>query len=118
VAARCGHRHRPRLPGGAADAPGPQCSIIVGNEVTSASPGSVQELHLVVFDIQQARADLISRGVDVSSTRSAVFHHAGVDGRVSGPEPERRSYGSFASFGDPDGNGWLLQEVHARLPGR
>ena len=101
--------------------PGSECSIIFGKGITSAVPGSVQGLQLVVFDIEAARAELIDHGVDVSELFhdvGGVFHHAGVEGRVSGPDPERRSYASFASFSDPDGNGWLLQEVKVRLPGR
>jgi catechol 2,3-dioxygenase-like lactoylglutathione lyase family enzyme len=101
--------------------PGSKCSIIFGNGITSAEPGSVEALQLAVFDIEEARADLVDRGVDVSELFhdvGGVFHHAGVEGRVSGPDPERRSYASFASFSDPDGNSWLLQELQARLPGR
>ncbi|HUO37341.1 MAG TPA: VOC family protein [Mycobacterium sp.] len=101
--------------------PGSECSIIFGKGVTSAVPGSVQGLHLVVVDIEAARGELIGRGVDVSELFhdvGGVFHHAGVVGRATGPDPERRSYGSFASFSDPDGNGWLLQEVKTRAPGR
>lgn len=101
--------------------PGSECSIIFGKGVTSAVPGSVQGLHLVVVDIEAARAELVGRGVDVSELFhdiGGVFHHAGVEGRASGPDPGRRSYGSFASFSDPDGNGWLLQQVKTRAPGR
>jgi catechol 2,3-dioxygenase-like lactoylglutathione lyase family enzyme len=101
--------------------PGSGCSIIFGTGLSSAAPGSVEGLHLVVFDIDQARAALVARGVDVSEVfhdAGGVFHHAGTEGRVSGPNPEGRSYGSFASFSDPDGNGWLLQEIKERLPGR
>ena len=93
--------------------PGSPCSIHVGTGITSAVPGSAQGLYLVVSDIAAARAELVDRGVDVSE----VFHR-GPEGRVSGPDPARRSYASFASFTDPDGNGWLLQEITARLPGR
>ena len=89
------------------------CSIAFGKGLTTAEPGSAQRLELVVSDIDAAREDLISRGVEVSE----VFHRDG--GRlVTGPDPERRSYLSYASFSDPDGNGWLLQEVTTRLPGR
>jgi catechol 2,3-dioxygenase-like lactoylglutathione lyase family enzyme len=88
------------------------CSISFGKGLTSGEPGSVQRLLLVVADIDDARADLISRGVDVSE----VFHLAG--GRVPGPDPEGRSYQTYAAFSDPDGNGWLLQEIKTRLPGR
>ena len=101
--------------------PGSECSIIIGNGITSAVPGSVQGLHLVVFDIAAARAELVGRGTDMSEVfhdAGRVFHHAGNVGRVPGPDPERRDYGSFASFSDPDGNGWLLQEVKMRAPGR
>ena len=101
--------------------PGSECSIIFGTGVTAAVPGSVQGLHLVVFDIERARTELVGRGVDVSELFhdvGGVFHHAGIEGRASGPDPERRDYGSFASFSDPDGNGWLLQEVKTRAPGR
>ena len=95
--------------------PGSPCSIHFGTGVTSAAPGSAAGLYLVVSDIEAARAQLVDRGVDVSP----VFHRAG-PGKppISGPDPERRSYSSYATFGDPDGNGWLLQEVTARLPGR
>ena len=95
--------------------PGSPCSIHFGTGITSAVPGSARGLYLVVSDIEAARADLVDRGVDVSE----VFHRAG-PGRppLTGPDPERRSYVSFASFSDPDGNGWLLQEVTVRLPGR
>ena len=96
-------------------------SIIFGKGVTSAKPGSTQNLILAVGDIDTARADLIARGVNVSE----VFHFAGgpfnntvENPRASGPDPERRSYFSFASFEDPDGHGWVLQEITTRLPGR
>jgi catechol 2,3-dioxygenase-like lactoylglutathione lyase family enzyme len=101
--------------------PGSGSSIIFGKDVTSAAPGSAQGLHLIVSDIEVARAELAERGANVSELFhdvGGVFHHAGVEGRVGGPDPERRSYGSFASFSDPDGNGWLLQEITGRLPGR
>ncbi|MET0498345.1 MAG: VOC family protein [Steroidobacteraceae bacterium] len=95
--------------------PGSPCSIHFGKGVTAAAPGSARGLYLVVSDIEAAHTELIGRGVDVSD----VFHRAG-PGKpaVSGRDPERRSYSSFASFSDPDGNDWLLQEVTARLPGR
>jgi catechol 2,3-dioxygenase-like lactoylglutathione lyase family enzyme len=95
--------------------PGSPCSIHFGTGVTSAVPGSARGLYLIVSDIEAARAELVDRGVDVSE----VFHRAG-PGKppLSGPDPQRRSYVSFASFSDPDGNGWLLQEVTVRLPGR
>jgi catechol 2,3-dioxygenase-like lactoylglutathione lyase family enzyme len=101
--------------------PGSDASIIIGDGVTSAVPGSTEGLQIVVADIEAARAELIDRGVDVSEVFhdvGGVYHHAGTEGRVSGPAPERGSYGSFASFSDPDGNGWVLQEVTTRLPGR
>ena len=101
--------------------PGSPCSVMFGKGFTTAAPGSVQGTFLVVDDIEAARAELIGHGVDVSE----VFHFdgsllrvAGTKGRVPGPDPEGRSYFSFASFSDPDGNGWLLQEVKTRLPGR
>lgn len=99
--------------------PGSPCSIHFGRNLTTAAPGSVQNLWLVASDIEAARADLVARGVDVSE----VFHFAGWNrlapgARVSGPAPERHSYASFVSFNDPDGNGWLVQEVTTRLPGR
>jgi len=78
-------------------------------------------LHLVVHDIDEARADLLDRGVDVSETFhdvTGIFHHVGTEGRLSGPAPEHADDGSFASFSDPDGNGWLLQQIKTRLPGR
>jgi catechol 2,3-dioxygenase-like lactoylglutathione lyase family enzyme len=101
--------------------PGSQCSIIVGTGISTAQPGTVQNLHLIVDDIEKARADLISRGVEVSEIfhdEGGVFHHAGTEKRVPGLYPGRRSYGSFASFSDPDGNGFVLQEVTERHPGR
>jgi len=101
--------------------PGSQCSIIFGTGITSAAPGSADGLQLTVTDIEAARNELISYGAEVSEVfhdAGGVFHHAGTEGRVSGPAPNRQSYGSFASFGDPDGNGWLLQEITTRLPGR
>jgi catechol 2,3-dioxygenase-like lactoylglutathione lyase family enzyme len=101
--------------------PGSACSVIFGRGVTSAAPGSARGLYLIVSDIEAARAELVKRGVEVSQLFhdvDGVFHHAGTEGRLSGPDPKRQSYASFASFCDPDGNGWLLQEVTARLPGR
>jgi len=96
-------------------------SIIFGKGVTSAKPGAIDQLVLAVDDVDAARSDLIARGVDVSD----VFHYAGgpfnnavENPRVAGRDPEGRSYFSFASFEDPDGNGWLLQEIMTRLPGR
>ncbi|HEY9641941.1 MAG TPA: VOC family protein [Coleofasciculaceae cyanobacterium] len=101
--------------------PGSEASIIFGQGVTSAAPGSVQDLHLVVYDIEAARAELVDRGVKVSEVfhdAGGIFHHAGTEAQVSGPDPQRRDYASFASFSDPDGNGWVLQEVKVRAPGR
>jgi catechol 2,3-dioxygenase-like lactoylglutathione lyase family enzyme len=106
--------------------PGSGCSVIFGKNVTAAAPGSAQGLYLIVSDIEAAREELLRRGVKISQ----VFHdagsvHAGADEpylfgrlRVNGPDPEHRSYRSFASFNDPDGNGWLVQELTTRLPGR
>ena len=93
--------------------PGSACSVQFGPNRTSAPPGSAENLYLIVSDIEAARGELVAAGVEVSE----VFH-PGRDGRVSGPDPEHRSYRSFASFNDPDGNRWLLQEVTTRLPGR
>lgn len=101
--------------------PGSPASVIFGTGVSTAAPGSAQGLYLVVADVEAARADLVARGVEVSDIfhdATGVFNQAGVAGRVPGPDPERRSYSSFASFQDPDGNGWVLQEVTERLPGR
>lgn len=101
--------------------PGSHCSIIFGAGLTNATPGSIDNLMLVVDDIDAARAELIERGVDVSEVfhdAGGVFHHAGTEGRVTGHAPADRSYGSFASFADPDGNIWVLQEITTRLPGR
>jgi catechol 2,3-dioxygenase-like lactoylglutathione lyase family enzyme len=106
--------------------PGSGCSVIFGKNVTAAAPGSAQGLYLIVSDIQAVRDELVAHGVNATE----VFHdaagvYAGPDQpylfgrlRVSGPDPEHRSYRSFVSFSDPDGNGWLLQEVTTRLPGR
>ena len=86
--------------------PGSACSISVGIGITSAAPGSVQGLHLVVPDIEAARAELVERGVDIGE----IFHFEAGQ-RMPGPDPERRDYGSFLSFSDPDGNSWVVQEV-------
>ncbi len=103
--------------------PGSDCSIQFGTGLTSAAPGSAQGLYLVVSDIGAARAELVTRGVEASE----VFHEGapggrftrdGTNGRLSGPAPDDASYGSFVSFRDPDGNGWLFQEITTRLPGR
>jgi catechol 2,3-dioxygenase-like lactoylglutathione lyase family enzyme len=100
--------------------PGSPCSVIFGKGFTAAVPGSLQGTFLVVDDVKAARAELIGRGVDVSE----VFHFEGVlnvigtNGRAPGPDPQGRSYSSWASFSDPDGNSWMIQEVKTRLPGR
>lgn len=93
--------------------PHSNASISFGKGLTTAAPGSVQRLELVVEDIEAAREDLVSRGVEISEP-----FHRGESGLAPGPDPERRSYLTYASFNDPDGNGWLLQEVKNRLPGR
>ena len=101
--------------------PGSPCSVIFGTSVSAAAPGSAQGLHLIVSDIEAARRALEARGAAVSEVfhdAGGVFHHAGTAERVSGRDPEGRSYGSFVSFEDPDGNGWVLQEITTRLPGR
>lgn len=101
--------------------PGSQCSIIFGTGVTDAVPGSGYGLHLVVTDIDAAIAELRARGIEVEGPwrdGTGVFHRAGTAGRVPGAHPERASYGSFASFADPDGNSWFVQEVTRRAPGR
>lgn len=95
--------------------PGSQCSIHFGKGVTTASPGSAQNLYLVVSDIEAARSELVGRGVNVSE----AFHYGGLRApRLPGRDPENRSYRTYASFSDPDGNTWLLQEITTRLPGR
>jgi catechol 2,3-dioxygenase-like lactoylglutathione lyase family enzyme len=86
--------------------PGSACSISIGKGITEAPPGSTQGTHLIVSDIEAARAELVERGVDVSE-----IHHFESGRRVAGPDPQRRDYGSFAGFSDPDGNSWVLQEV-------
>ena len=101
--------------------PGSACSVIFGSGVTDAPPGSSDGLQLVVDDIDAAHVELAGRGVDVSDVfhdAGGVFHHAGDANRAAGPAPEHRSYGSFVSFNDPDGNRWYVQEVTTRLPGR
>jgi catechol 2,3-dioxygenase-like lactoylglutathione lyase family enzyme len=102
---------------------GSGCSVQFGAKITSAAPGSARGLYLIVSDIEAARNELAARGVDISEvfhsgTPGAQFQPSGASGRLSGPAPGRASYGSFATFSDPDGNGWLLQEVTTRLPGR
>jgi catechol 2,3-dioxygenase-like lactoylglutathione lyase family enzyme len=101
--------------------PGSAASMVIGDRVTEAAPGSARGVHLVVDDIVAARDELVGRGIEVSEIfhdAGGVFHHAGTEGRMSGPQPDRRSYGSFLSFADPDGNEFVLQEVTARIPGR
>ena len=110
------------LPGGAAD------PARLGSARSSSAPGSPRP-HRVrrtdcswsVTDIEAARAELVSRGAEVSEVfhdAGGVFHHAGTEGRVAGPAPDHQSYGSFVSFSDPDGNSWFVQEITTRLPGR
>lgn len=106
--------------------PGSACSVIFGKNVTPAVPGSARGLYLIVSDMAAARRDLLDRGVEISEPfHGAGDVHAGPDEpylfgsvRVSGADPKRGSYSSFAAFSDPDGNGWLLQEITTRLPGR
>src|SRR5215470_10234546 len=102
--------------------PGSGCSVQFGTKITTAEPGSAQGLYLVVSDVEAARGQLAERGAEVSEvfhpgTPGAQFRPGGASDRVSGPAAERASYGSFATFSDPDGNGWLLQEITTRLPG-
>jgi catechol 2,3-dioxygenase-like lactoylglutathione lyase family enzyme len=102
--------------------PGSGCSIQFGTKITTAAPGSAQSLYLIVSDVEAARKDVAARGIQVSEvfhagTPGAQFQIDG-SGRISGPAPEHASYSSFATFRDPDGNGWLFQEVTTRLPGR
>lgn len=104
--------------------PGSSASIILGNGVTAAKPGSIDRMVLAVRDIAAARAELLAQGVAVSEP----FHdtggglgagfHTGTETHASGPDPQRRSYASYATFSDPDGNSWMLQEIKERLPGR
>ncbi|MFH8762231.1 VOC family protein [Streptomyces althioticus] len=112
--------------------PGSECSVIFGKGITSVPPGSAQGMYLVVTDIEKSRAELVDRGIEVSEVfhdAGAVFYHghgggdfthdpAQGQGREPGLHPDRMSYGSFATFSDPDGNGWVLQEVQQRLPSR
>jgi catechol 2,3-dioxygenase-like lactoylglutathione lyase family enzyme len=102
--------------------PGSGCSVQFGTRITTAAPGSAQGLYLIVSDVEVARKELVARGIEVSE----VFHTESPgtqfrpesNGRVTGPDPAHRSYSSFATFNDPDGNTWLLQEITSRLPGR
>ncbi len=103
--------------------PGSACSVQFGTDITSAAPGSAHGLYLIVSDIGAAHAELVARGVEISDvfhagTPGAQFQSDGTAGRVSGPAPDHASYGSYATFGDPDGNSWVVQEVTTRLPGR
>ena len=103
--------------------PGSGCSIQFGTNITSAAPGSAEGLYLVVPDIDAARKELAALGAKISEVfhagaPGAQFQPAGASGQVSGPATDHASYGSFATFSDPDGNGWLLQEISTRLPGR
>ena len=103
--------------------PGSPCSVQFGTHVTSATPGSAEGLYLVVSDIEAARDELAAHAAEVSevfhaAVPGAQFQSDGRNGRVSGPAPGHASYGSFATFSDPDGNRWLLQEIKTRLPGR
>ncbi|MBT2393577.1 glyoxalase [Streptomyces sp. ISL-1] len=111
--------------------PGSECSFMIGKGLTSAAPGSFQGLYLVVLDIEKARAELVGRGIEVSEVfhdAGGIFYHGheggdivhriGGQGREAGPHPDRADYGSYATFSDPDGNGWVLQEVKQRAPGR
>ena len=103
--------------------PGSPCSVQFGTKMTSAAPGSAQGNYLIVSDIKAARDEIAARGVKVSEvfhagTPGAQFQPDGTGGRVSGLAPDHATYRSFATFSDPDGNGWLLQEITTRLPGR
>ncbi|MFC9500083.1 VOC family protein [Streptomyces sp. NPDC056982] len=110
--------------------PGSECSISFGEGMTPITPGSFQGLYLIVSDIEEARAELVGRGIEVSEIfhdagglfhgheGGDVTHHSPGQERLAGVHPERASYGSFLTFSDPDGNGWVLQEVTQRLPGR
>ncbi|WP_329536717.1 VOC family protein (plasmid) [Streptomyces sp. NBC_01450] len=111
--------------------PGSECSIMFGTGITSAAPGSAQGLYLVVSDIEEARAELVGRGIEVGEVfhdaagllyhgheAGEVTHRVEGQGRLAGLHPGRASYGSFATFSDPDGNGWVLQEITQRFPGR
>ena len=100
--------------------PGSPCSVIFGTGITTAAPGSVQGTFLVVDDVEAARTQLSGYDVKVSEVFhfEGGFHVVGTHGRVPGPDPKGRSYSSWASFNDPDGNGWMIQEIKTRLPGR
>jgi catechol 2,3-dioxygenase-like lactoylglutathione lyase family enzyme len=98
--------------------PGSGCSVMFGKGITDAPPGSIQGLLLVVSDIESACADLLQRGIAISAPfhdAGGIFHRTGAEGHIPGSNPQRKSYASYAAFNDPDGNGWVLQEVTARL---
>jgi predicted enzyme related to lactoylglutathione lyase len=98
--------------------PGSDTSIMLGAQISAATPGSVQGLHISVSDIEDARDNLIQRGIAVSELfhdDGGIFHRSGPEGHASGPNPEHKSYASYASFSDPDGNTWVMQEITARL---
>ena len=100
--------------------PGSGCSVIFGKNVTEAAPGSARGLHLIVSDIDATRDQLLRRGIAISAPfhdAGGIFHHARAKDLASGPNPQRKSYASYAAFSDPDGNGWVFQEVTARLTG-
>ncbi|UPG96474.1 VOC family protein [Luteibacter aegosomatissinici] len=97
------------------------CSIHFGDKMTAAKPGSVRGLHLVAHDVVAVRDELRRRGIETSEVfhdADGLFHHGGNNNRVDGPNPERKSYASFVSFNDPDGNEWVVQEITGRLSGR
>lgn len=101
--------------------PSSGCSIIFGTNVTTAAPGSISGLHLIVTDMLVARNELLRRGIEVSEPfhdAGGIFHHANAEYVIAGANPDRKSYATYASFSDPDGNGWVLQEVTARLTGQ
>jgi catechol 2,3-dioxygenase-like lactoylglutathione lyase family enzyme len=101
--------------------PGSACSFFIGKGVTKATPGSAQGMLLMVDDVEAARSDLIAHGIEVQEAfhfDHDLIQFIGTQGRVPGPDPQRRSYLTFASFNDPDGNGWVLQEITTRIPGR
>ncbi|WP_330480060.1 VOC family protein [Streptomyces sp. NBC_00724] len=110
--------------------PGSECSILFGEGMTPAAPGSLQGLYLIVTDIEEAHAELTSRGIEVTKVfhdagglfhgheGGGAVHHGTGQERLAGPHPDRASYGSYLTFSDPDGNGWVLQEVTQRAPGR
>ena len=101
--------------------PGSESSVMFGKNITAARPGSAEGMHLIVGDIEAARKDLLRRGIEVSEPfhdLGGVFHHSNGEGIAAGPNPQRKSYASYATFSDPDGNRWQIQEITARLPGK